>query len=180
MLYVYTGCMGSGKTARMLSVYDSYNIRKKILMKPYIDNRFSNSKVVSRNGMSFDAINIFNGDDIYNIGKDFEVIFIDEIQLLEPHKSIYESIKKLLYDGKTIYIACLDLNYKMEPFETSSKLMALADNVFKMSAKCSCGNVAKYTHKNGGTNNIIEIGDNDLYESLCINCYKLKNNNDNS
>ena len=80
---VFYGPMKSGKTQKILAEFNYYNnIGNNVkLFKPSIDTRFSNNKVVSRNGESANAININSIDDLNNY--DADVYIIDEFQFLD-------------------------------------------------------------------------------------------------
>jgi len=62
---VYCGPMFSGKTSNLLSYIDKckYQKRSVIAFKPSLDNRYSQSSIVSHNGWQTDAIVISSIDE---------------------------------------------------------------------------------------------------------------------
>jgi thymidine kinase len=82
----------------------------------------------------------------------------------------------LALDGKTIIISGLSGTFKMEPFETMSKLIAIADEVVHCRSVCvNCSEDASFTLRTSSTEELVAIGGADTYKPVCRRCY-LKNN----
>ena len=69
------------------------------------------------------------------------------------------------------------MDYSGKPFGPMPYLMAIADDVKKLHAKCSeTGESAVYSYRKTKNNSTIEIGDKDKYEPLSRKAYIQKNN----
>lgn len=180
MIIVYTGPMFSGKTTRLLDVYNLHSSNSKIIFKPVHDNRYATNEVVSHDGVKIEAMLVKDPHDIYFYGKCYDNIFIDEVQFMEGDVyGLIASIQRLDDEGKYIYISGLNLDSERIPFSATSKIMAISDTVFILTAKCKCGNNANYTHKKITNNNRFELGSDDIYEPLCKQCYNKINKHTN-
>ena len=85
------GCMGSGKTSKMLTQFDLYKRRRKkpLIIKPCIDTRESNGEKFVGWGVTKSRITK-NEEPVYHFDKldntlnnlEFGVLFVDEAQFL--------------------------------------------------------------------------------------------------
>ena len=175
-LVVNCGGMFSGKTSALLQQGERY-LRKKtgkvLYIKPMNDERYSKDEIVTHNGISVEATVMPVCGLSCNVGK-YDIILIDEVQFFE--KGIIEDIKALLRKGKTVHVSGLDMDYKGEPFEITTKLMGIADEVNKFRAVCEvCGEDATFTGKFSKSKERIEVGGAETYSPLCRKCFnKLK------
>jgi len=174
LINVFTGPMKSGKTTKLINKYIdlSENTKYKCMMfKPLIDNRFSETEVVSREGNKIMSININTIYDLLPYKDLTDIFFIDEFQFIEG-QDIYMILNSFIDSGKKFYIAGLNLTSERKPFNSMAQILALADNVEYLKAKCDkCGKPAIYTYCKNRKDSDILIG-NDEYLSLCHNCYK--------
>jgi thymidine kinase len=70
--------------------------------------------------------------------------------------------------GKRVLIAGLDTTFAGEPFSPIPDLMAVADEVVKLSAVCmSCGAPAIHTQRLGGSQELVMVGAAGMYEARC-------------
>lgn len=156
-------------------------LKKKILVfKPSIDNRYSETDVVSHNNKRTKSFNISNSNDIYNyveIEKPYAVA-IDEAQFF--NNDIIEVCEKLADNGIRVIVAGLDTNFRGEPFGPMPILLARAEYVTKLQAICQvCGAPATRTQRL--INNqpakysdpTILIGASEQYEARCRHCHKV-------
>lgn len=180
MLTVYTGPMFAGKTTQLISDFFSAQMmgHKSIFLKPNFDDRYSQTSVISHDGETVPCVNIHNPDDIHYYGESYDRIYIDEIQFLEG-KEYTKQIRKLLYTGKDIIVAGLDMDANGKPFRTTAYCLAMAGHINKMTAVCSCGAPATLTAKKGDWEDRMRLGSSKEYESLCRTCFikKLKSRN---
>ncbi|MBR2857932.1 thymidine kinase, partial [bacterium] len=103
-------------------------------------------------------------DEIHN------VIIIDEAQFFD--EKIVDVCLTLVQQKKHLIIAGLDKNFRVEPFGPMPKLLAIADQITKLTAACNvCGNHASLTQRITKSDNEILIGDNDYYEARCYDHY---------
>jgi len=135
------GSMFSGKTEELIRRVKRAQIAKQKvqIFKPAMDNRFSETSVVSHSEQTVVAVAIKHPEEIINaISPESRVIAIDEAQFLHP--SIVDICQKLADRGLRVIVAGLDLDYMGVPFGPIPKLMAVAEYVTKMHAICTvCG-----------------------------------------
>ena len=173
---VITGCMFSGKTEELLRRLRRSNIagQKIIIFKPYTDDRYSESEVVSHDSTSMPSIVIKETSDILNHTYEYQVIGIDEGQFFDA--DIVAISEKLALQGKRVIIAGLDLDYKGIPFGPIPNLMAIAEYVTKVHAICShCGNLATHSYRISEEVDRVLVGEKDKYEPRCRHCYAMGN-----
>ena len=175
-LTVFTGPMKSGKTEKLLCIYNNYKLQFKnvLLFKPYIDNRFSNTEVKSRNGKSEECYNINCLKDIinnYNLSN-IDAIFIDEFQFI---KGTMRQLKSIL-NNCDLFISGLDKTSELKNFKIITKTINIANTVVYLTGDCDiCGKPSHYSYYKGHKTGDILIGDGD-YLSVCKQCYHVLNN----
>lgn len=175
-LVVNVGGMFAGKSSALIAKGERHMIagHKVLYVKPDIDNRYSEDKIVTHDGKTVEAVRVNAENSSYLFNKtvyEADVILIDEVQFFS--QSILFVIKKLVDSGKVVYVAGLDLDFKAEPFQLTAYLMAMADEVNKYKAVCSdCGADSYVTAKTSGSSQRVEIGSKELYKPVCRSCYK--------
>jgi thymidine kinase len=69
-------------------------------------------------------------------------------------------------------IAGLDMDFMGKPFGPMPALLAVAEYVTKVHAICMrCGNLAQYSFRKSEDAQVVLLGEKNLYEPLCRNCY---------
>lgn len=169
-LTINVGPMFSGKTTALQQqgkkhIEAKHNI---VFLKPLLDNRYSNTEIVSHDGIKVKSINITDSLLIHDVDR-ADVILIDEVQFMKP--AIVDEIWDLLKKGKNIYCSGLDTDYLGKGFITTMHLLAIADKVNKFTAICKCGKDATFTSKKNYNGNTIELGASDLYFPSCRKCF---------
>lgn len=178
---VVTGSMFSGKTEELLRRLRraTFARQKVVLFKPALDNRYSETEVVSHDSTSLAATVVYDSLEMLHLSKEAQVIGIDEAQFFDD--SLVDICQKLANEGKRIIIAGLDMDYRGVPFGIMPKLMAIAEFVDKVHAICvRCGRLAQYSHRTIKQNDLVVLGEKDRYEPLCRRCYQMFNNNNES
>lgn len=107
LINVFTGPMKSGKTSRLIAIYEDLNetTRYKCMMfKPLIDNRFSNTEVVSRDGERIVCVNIDSIYDLLSYRDLVDIFFIDEFQFIKG-QDLHIILNSFIDEGKKFYIA---------------------------------------------------------------------------
>lgn len=178
-LRVYTGPMFAGKTSALIAELESTleDNKKVLVIKPIIDNRFSESDIVSHDGVSLQEktghsvlrLGIHDVPDLSLI-KDVDVILIDEAQFFT--KLCDTMVSTYLESGINVIAVGLDLDSSGRPFKGMSYLLALANAVYKLTGICSiCGNEATRTFRKLSSNSFeqILIGGAETYEPRCLN-----------
>ena len=170
---VISGCMFSGKTSRLLWFLKRAKIgeRSVVLFKPALDERYSKTEVVTHDNISLPCLVVSDINDIYEKGKDFEVIGIDEIQFMDS-KTLLKVCNQLADMGKSVIAAGLDLDAQDEAFEATKELLGVAEYVEKLVAVCPDCNreLATKTYRKSQSKAKFEVGGKDSYDPLCREC----------
>ena len=114
---VISGCMFAGKTEELIRRINVLSYAKKniIVFKPKIDNRYSDSEIVSHSGAKVPCLVVEKAQDILKkIEADTEVVAIDEVQFFD--KDIVEVCEYLADKGIRVMVAGLDKNFRGESF----------------------------------------------------------------
>ena len=175
---VIAGSMFSGKTEELIRRLKRAKIAKlKVeIFKPDIDIRFSKNEVVSHDENSIQSTPVGNSSNILLLTGNVDVIGIDEAQFFD--KGLVEVVVKLANMGIRVIVAGLDMDFKGKPFGPIPELMAVADHIDKVHAICvKCGNVAQFSHRLSEKDQIVLLGEKDVYEPLCRGCFRELNQN---
>lgn len=188
-VYFYYSTMNAGKSSALLQ--NAFNYRemsqKAILFTAAIDNRYGEGEITSRIGLREKAFTFPNEGSIFANYEEatkldstsiasYDVIMVDEAQFLKK-----EQVKELaLFAWRhNVPVVCygLRLDFRGELFEGSAALFAYATKFYEMKTICECGKRATHVvrlNENGNvvTNgDVVEIGGNDRYRSLCQPCF---------
>ena len=167
-----TGSMFSGKTEELIRRLRraKYAGLKVEIFKPAIDDRYSETLVVSHDEKSIHSTPVDNASSILLLAGDCDVIGIDEAQFFDH--SIVDVCNKLADSGLRIIVAGLDMDFSGKPFGPMPDLLAIAEYVTKVHAICMrCGNLAQYSNRKSESSKQVLLGEKDLYEPLCRSCY---------
>jgi len=100
-----------------------------------------------------------------------EVIGIDEANFMG--EKLVEVSQRLADSGKQVIIAGLDTDYMGRPFSPMPDLLAHAESITKTLAICvRCGNPAKHTQRLRGSDDLIVVGAEGMYEARCRRCFE--------
>ncbi len=163
---VICGSMFSGKTEELIRRLKRAKIanQKIQIFKPSIDSR-SDEYLESHDKNKIKSITVKTYYDVFEIGKDFDVIGIDEIQFFD--NDIISVCNSLANNGVRVIAAGLDMDYLGNPFGPMPNLMAIAEYVTKVHAICSeTGNIANYSYRKKKEDSIILIGEEGEYKAL--------------
>lgn len=176
-----SGCMFAGKTEELIRRIKVLEFAKKEIMvfKPVIDNRYSETKVVSHAGSSVESFVINEAIEILEMVKPTtQVVAIDEVQFFD--NDICAVCNELADRGIRVMAAGLDTDFRGEPFGPMPKLMTEAEFVTKLAAVCNkCGAPATRTQRivNGKpasyNDPIIMVGAAESYEARCRHCHEV-------
>lgn len=185
LLFKYA-TMNSGKTIDLIRTAYNYeeNGYKTIILKPVADTK-GDDKIVTRIGLERKVDYLVSSDDnilrmLYNKLNDVKCIFVDETQFLSKEQIDDLFVISKVFDVSVICYG-LRLNFKMESFEGSKRLLEIADILEELKTICSCGKVARYVGRkvNGkyildGEEVVIDGTKNVDYIPLCGDCYLKK------
>jgi len=173
---VVAGSMFSGKTEELIRRLKRAKIaRQKVeIYKPAIDIRYSETEIVSHDENSIHSTPVENSANILLLAGDVDVIGIDEAQFFD--KGLIDVVAKLANMGIRVVVAGLDMDFKGVPFGPIPGLMAVADHITKVHAIClRCGNIAQFSHRISEKEEVVLLGEKDIYEPLCRSCYREAN-----
>ena len=180
---VISGCMFAGKTEELIRRINVLSYAKKniIVFKPKIDNRYSDSEIVSHSGAKVPCLVVEKAQDILKkIEADTEVVAIDEVQFFD--KDIVEVCEYLADKGIRVMVAGLDIVFRGESFGVMPELLTRAEFVTKLTAVCAkCGAPATRTQRlvngkpAGFEDPIVMVGADESYEPRCRHCHQVPN-----
>jgi thymidine kinase len=173
-LEVIAGSMYSGKTEELIRRLRRARFAKQHVQvfKPIIDDRYHQLFVSSHDLNQIEAIPLDSILDVWSrLGPETQVIGFDEGQFFT--NELVSVCQELVEKGYRVIVAGLDMDWKGQPFEPIPSLMAIAEDVMKPRAICTCcGELASYSQKISGSTDQIEVGAQDRYEARCRNHFK--------
>ncbi len=169
---VIVGPMFSGKSEELIRRLKRARIARQRVAcyKPDIDLRYHRTSIASHSDQTHEACTVTSVEHLkaalFPQLNDIDVIGIDEVQFLDA--DIIPLIVDLVHLGKRIILAGLDTTFNAEPFGPVPALMAIADEVAKLSAVCMvCGQPAIHTQRLGQSQELVVVGAAGLYEARC-------------
>lgn len=172
LIEVITGSMFSGKTEELIRRLKRAKIaRQRVeIFKPIVDNRYSETEVVSHDENAIPSTPVSNSADILKLASNVQVVGIDEAQFFD--NGLIEVCNTLADRGIRVIVAGLDMDYRGRPFGPIPGLMAIAEYITKVHAICQrCGDLAQYSFRKSQDKELVLLGELDEYEPLCRNCY---------
>jgi thymidine kinase len=164
---VICGSMFSGKTEELIKRIKKVEFGKQkfIVFKPKIDSRNPKEKIVSHAKNEISSKIVEKAKDIFNSGKNYEVVAIDEAQFFD--QDLVLICNKLANNGIRVIVAGLDMDYKGNPFGPMPNLMACAEKVTKVHAICvETGEKANYSFRKSINEDLVMVGEKKEYEPL--------------
>jgi thymidine kinase len=169
---VICGSMFSGKTEELIRRIRRAEFAQQsiLLVKPEVDNRYSEDQVVSHQGTAIEAKVVENSLAILNLWKKEKIVAVDEAQFFDT--GLASVCSELANKGTRVIIAGLDMDFKGIPFGPMPDVLAMAEYVTKVHAICvSCGNLAQFSHRIASNEERVMLGAKNDYEPLCRTCY---------
>lgn len=170
---VVCGGMFSGKTEELIRRARRSHIagQKVIIVKPAIDNRYSEDEIVSHNENALPSIVVDTADQIILLTSGAKVVCIDETQFFDDR--VVDVANTLANDGKRVICAGLDMDFEGRPFEPMPKLLAIAEYVTKLHAICAeSGMMAHYSQRVVESTDRVLVGENEAYEPRARHCFR--------
>ncbi len=178
---VICGPMFAGKSEELIRRVKrlEYAKKKVLVFKPGMDNRYSETEVVSHSQLKTKSIAIKEAKDILKyISPGSYAVAIDEVQFLDEF--VLDVASSLAASGIRVILAGLDTDFRGEPFEVIGKIVTVAEYVTKLTAICVvCGAPATKTQRilNGKpahySDPIIQVGASESYEPRCRHCHEI-------
>lgn len=167
-----TGPMFSGKSEELIRRLKRARIARQRVAcyKPDIDLRYHRTAIASHSQQTHDALTVATVEvlraTLFPRLEVIEVVGIDEVQFFSDE--IIALAMELVHLGKRVVMAGLDTTFAGEPFGPVPNLMAIADEVTKLSAVCMvCGAPAIHTQRLGQSQELVVVGAAGLYEARC-------------
>ena len=170
--------MFSGKSEELIRRLKRARIARQRVacFKPDIDLRYHRTAIASHSAQTHEAVTVANVAPsarraLSRSCDEVEVIGIDEAQFFD--QAIVHLVGELVHMGKRIVIAGLDTTFTGDPFGPIPALMAIADEVTKLSAVCMvCGAPAIHTQRLGASRELVVVGAAGIYEARCRACFR--------
>lgn len=182
-LFVFSGCMFSGKTRRLvaeLKTRSKHAGQKVQVFSPVVDTRSGIGKIVAKNGDFFPSQTVSQAEEILDlIEEGTDVVAIDEAQFFD--EGLVEVCRQLMRRHE-VYVAGLDTDFRGEPFGPMPAILAIATEVEKLTAFCKiCGEDANRTQRLVNSEPahyddpiILPGGTAEGYEARCLLHHKVK------
>lgn len=170
---VICGGMFSGKTEELIRRARRAHIagQEIIIVKPAIDNRYSEEEIVSHDENALPSIVVDTADQIILLTSTAKVVCIDEAQFFDER--VVNVANTLANDGKRVIIAGLDMDFEGRPFEPMPKLLAIAEYVTKLHAICAeSGMMAHYSQRVVENQDRVLVGESEAYEPRARHCFR--------
>jgi thymidine kinase len=184
-VYFYYSAMNAGKSTVLLQ--SSYNYQERgmhtLLFMPAMDTRAGHGRIVSRIGLSSDAIALQEEDNLLervreaHAASEVACVLVDEAQFLTPGQ-VRQATD--IADILRIPVLCYGLrtDFQGRLFPGSAELLAVADNLIELKTICHCGRKATMNLRIGADGSAVtvgaqvEIGGNDRYVAMCRRHFK--------
>ena len=173
-LETIVGAMFAGKTSELLKriLWAKHQSKKIIVIKPVIDNRYDQERIITHNDLSHDC---FSMKDWSHVNRNFkfnknivDVVFLDEIQFMDTDETL-ENVERILNNSIDVVCSGLDQDSRGRPWETSSMLLGLSDKIIKIYGFCNvCGMEATKTYRKTQGGGRTQVGAADIYEPRCL------------
>lgn len=179
---IICGPMFSGKTEELIRRLKrlKYANQNFLLFKSSTDVRYSETEVLTHEKVGLASIPVESAGEILEIidlnnDKKIDVIAIDEGQFFNPSDSpsLLKVVTHLRENGFRVIVNGLDMDFMGKPFLTMPELMAVADNIHKLTSVCCvCGNEGTMTYRTATTGELLELGSFDKYQARCFKHWK--------
>ena len=177
-LETIVGAMFAGKTSELLKriLWAEHQQKKILVLKPLIDNRYSENLISTHNDISHQCHTIDNWKNARKkfdlSSKNLDTLFLDEVQFLKTDETL-ENVDNLLNNGINVVCAGLDQDSRGKPWETPALLLALADKITKIYGFCNiCGQEATKTFRKTKGGERTQVGAANIYEPRCLKHWK--------
>lgn len=181
-LTVFSGPMFAGKTSALIRAINTAvesGTLPVVIIKPAMDNRFADAAIVSHDGVAHMAVPVSSTKEVFaavataslSVASSMQSpvhVFVDEVQFLD--KPYFEGdfhivVHSLLQAGHTVTCGGLDLDWRGLPFDVTARLLAMADHVTKLTARCAVtGQPAQKTYKRVVDGARVALGAAETYE----------------
>ena len=184
-LYFRYAAMDAGKSTQILQVAHNYESLGKsvLLMTAKVDGRFGEGQITSRLGVGRPAECFDESTDMFecikrfrdNAGDRLGAVMVDEAQFLskEQVSQIHRAVHQL---GVPVLCYGLRTDFRGQPFDGSTMLLALAESLEEIKNVCSCGRKATMNIRCDAAGKRLREGPQVLigdanYRQSCAHCF---------
>ena len=170
---VICGGMFSGKTEELIRRAKRAHIagQKVVVVKPKVDNRYSDEDIVSHDEQSLPSLVVDTADQIVLLTGEAQVVCIDEAQFFDTQ--LMNVANTLANDGKRVIVAGLDMDFEGQPFDPMPQMLAIAEYVTKLHAVCAeSGTMAHYSQRVVENKDRVFVGETEAYEPRARHCFR--------
>jgi len=166
--------MFAGKSTRLLHEL-AQHAGPTLLIKPARDTRYSTDAVVTHDGVQQSAHAISFPIELHSLADQHPcaLIGIDEAHFFGA--PLIPAVRALLERKRIIFIAGVERDHGGLPFEPFPTLLCEADDIIKLTARCTACNGAHgpaiHSQRMTPSNALILIGGADLYQPRCRHCF---------
>jgi thymidine kinase len=179
---IITGVMFSGKTDELMRrVRRAVIARRGVqLFKSHLDERYGGIEVVSsHDGHALKGVPVSSARQIAErMRSETSVVAVDEVQFLD--EGIVPVASALADRGVRVILAGTDMDFRGQPFGPVPALMAVAEQVDKLTAVCvACGQAATRNQRlvDGqpapADSPVLMVGGLESYEARCRACHEV-------
>jgi thymidine kinase len=176
-LTVFSGPMFAGKTTSLIAAVNAVvdaGGPPIVIVKPAMDNRYAENAIVTHDGVAHVAVPVASAHDVFAAvaaasdgGTPVHVV-ADEVQFMDAPwfaGEFHLVVHSLLQAGHAVTCGGLDLDWRGLPFEVTARLLAMADHVTKLTARCAVtGQQAQKTYKRVVDDARVALGAAETYE----------------
>lgn len=167
-IHIILGCMFAGKTTALMGLADDCECSNIILVKHSADTRYGHdARLYTHSQQSKACVTTCSLETLYKMQSyiDSDVVFVDEGQFFKDLHVFCKEAAEV--HGKDVHVAALNGDYKREPFDQVSKVLAIADDITMLNAICHrCNNAAHFSMLKSPENNA-GVGGAETYEAVC-------------
>jgi thymidine kinase len=182
-LEIIVGPMFSGKTSRIIELYNQYmNLgttnatittpsRKVVVINFYKDTRYHETMLSTHDNQQIPCIMAATIEECSRQIEEADVILINEGQFFpDLLPAVHKIINTLT---KRVHVCGLDGDFKREKFGKILDLIPYCDNVIKLKSRCvQCGCPAIFSARISSETEQLVIG-SENYKAVCRKCYEV-------
>lgn len=179
-LKVIAGPMYAGKTSAILQeiLWIKHCNNAVLVVKPNIDNRYSQDHIETHNRLSFPCFSMQNWKHVLDnhrlMSYNYHTVFLDEIQFMDTGETL-SNVNHMLLNGVNVIAAGLNQDSRGIPFETTAMLLAISDEIKLIQAICTkCGKPATKTYRVEENGDRVAVGSVGMYEPRCLEHWRPK------
>jgi len=174
-LKLFTGCMYSGKTTKLIEIYNDYKNKgyTPCVINYFNDTRYHEKLLSTHDKVMIPCTKVKNIYDVFEkdpgILNTTKVFIINEGQFFDD---LYDIVKLLVEKHhKRVYVCGLDGDFEKKTFGQITQLIPLCDEYEKLFAKCNgCGEKASFTKRLTSYTQQTMVGGTDMYIAVCRKC----------